>query len=125
MSDSKEFVKRLNKMTAQNVRLGRQAFLACSKSSRGSNNLNERLQEFHRQIEERDGAIRQKHLGEYITLMAQYREIPDSAIPYVFAEFQRGLRNVEIHTNIPYGTPEEKRKYMAKIHHCLDDTLPR
>jgi len=125
MPDSKEFAKRLNKMTAQNVRLGRQAALACSKSSTGSNNLAQRLQEFHKQIEEMDSAIRQKHLGEYITLMAQYREVPDSAIPYVFKEFQRGLRNVEIHTNIPYGTPEEKRKYMAKIHHCLNDTLTR
>jgi hypothetical protein len=88
-----------------------------------SKDITFRLQCLHRQLEERDGAIRQKHLSEYVTLMDYYSKVPDSSMSYVFAEFQNGLRGVEIHTDIPHETPEQMRKYMAKVHHCLGDKL--
>ena len=80
------------------------------------------LRNLHEQITGQDGAIRQKDMSSYTTLMAHYRKVPDSIMQYVFAEFQR-TTSLNIRTNIPHKTPEQMRDYLAKIHTCLGSSL--
>jgi hypothetical protein len=67
------------------------------------------------------GNKRQNEIAvRFYDLIREYHKTQDLSMPYVFAEFKRGLGRRINETSIPHKTPDEMRYYLAVAHIAIE-----
>lgn len=95
------------------------------KMAEAKRDIDLRLREIAVGMKRLQDRTRRQHLRLYDRLLQEYKDVPDEAMPHVFAEFQRSFGTRFHCCSIPHETPEEMRDYLAKVRSVFEISSSR